>query len=210
MDKQRIQHVLARRVGRVTAMLIVAFGLSACGQTNSWLKGKSFGNDDEPVILGAPDVGVYIEELGQLASNDAAAHAEIYADAAAAAQLTPGPSADLRLGLVLAIPGHPEADADRAQSLLREVLTQRELLTPAEVSLAGILLNSAERQSIAAAEVRNLRATTSRAQQTQEQAVSQRLALVEAENRRLRRELDDAEAKLNAITSIERSIREQE
>lgn len=191
-------------------MLLVAFGLSACAQTGNWLKGKSFAGDDEPVILGAPDISVYIDELGKLASNDAAAHAEIFADAAAAAQLTPGPSANLRLGLVLAVPGHPESDADRAQSLLREVLAQTELLTPGEINLARILLKAAERQSIASVEVRNLRASTSRAQQTQEQAVSRRLALVEAENRRLRRELEDAEAKLDAITSIERSIREQE
>jgi hypothetical protein len=34
--------------------------------------------------------------------------------------------------------------------------------------------------------------------------------VVEAENRRLRDELDDAEDKLEAITSIERSIREQD
>lgn len=196
---------------RVLATLLAAATLtSACSQTSSWLKSQSFGGDDEPTILGAPDIGVYVDELGKLASNDAAAHAEIYADAASVARLTPGPSANLRLGLVLAIPGHPESDAERAQSLLREVLTQTELLTPAEVSLAQILLNSAERQSIASAEVRNLRATTSRAQQTQEQAVGQRLARVEAENRQLRRELQDAEAKLEAITSIERSIREQE
>ena len=45
---------------------------------------------------------------------------------------------------------------------------------------------------------------------TKEAAVNQRLANVEAENRRLRRELEDAEDKLEAITSIERSIRQQD
>ena len=112
--------------------------------------------------------------------------------------------------MVLAIPGHPESDPAEAQRLLREVLTQTVLLTPAEISMATIHLNSVERQIVADAEVRRMRATTSRAAQTQEQAVSQRLATVEAENRRLRQELEEAEQKLEAITSIERSIREQE
>jgi hypothetical protein len=39
--------------------------------------------------------------------------------------------------------------------------------------------------------------------------VEQRLARVEAENRELRQSLAEAEQKLEAITSIERSIREQ-
>jgi len=60
------------------------------------------------------------------------------------------------------------------------------------------------------AEARRLRASTDRAQRTEEDAINQRLATVEAENRRLRRDLADAEEKLEAITSIERSIRQQD
>jgi uncharacterized protein YlxW (UPF0749 family) len=94
--------------------------------------------------------------------------------------------------------------------MLREVLAQRELLTPAEISLAAIHLNNVKRFIVANSEARRLRESTSQAARTEEQAISQRLARVEAENRRLRNELEDAEAKLEAITSIERSIREQE
>ncbi len=161
-------------------------------------------------MLGAPAIDEYINELGQIASGDPAAQAEIFADASAAAQLTPGPSTNLRLALVLAIPGHPESDPERAQGLLREVLTQPLLLTSAEISLATIHLNNVESQIVANAEARRLRASSSRAAQTQERAISQRLSVVETENRQLRSELADAEQKLEAITTIERSIREQE
>lgn len=189
---------------------LVVAGLSACAPTTDWIKGRISTSSEEPEILGAPEIEVYISELGRIASGDPAAQAEIYADAAAGAQLTPSPSTNLRLGLVLAIPGHPESDAERAQSILREVLTQTLLLTPAEISLAGIHLNSVERQIVANAEARRLRASSSRAAETQEQAVAQRLAAVEAENRRLRRDLDEAQQKLDAISNIERSIRGQE
>lgn len=192
----------------VTALLAVV--LSGCGQTTDWIKGRIDSSSDDPELLGAPKIEVYIAELGRIASGDPAAQAEIYADAAAAAQLTPSASTNLRFGLVLAIPGHPESNPELAQSILREVLAQTILLTPAEISLAVIHLNSVERQIVANFETERLRASSTRAAQSQQQVASQRLAAVEAENRRLLKELREAEQKLEAITSIERSIREQE
>ena len=61
---------------------------------------------------------------------------------------------------------------------------------------------------VAGIEARRLKADAAHAERTQEQAIKQRLAAVEAENRRLRQELSTAERKLEAITSIERSTRE--
>ena len=49
-----------------------------------------------------------------------------------------------------------------------------------------------------------------RASRAEQQTSARRIAAVEAENERLREELAEAEQKLEAITSIERSIREQE
>ena len=201
---------LTSRARAIAMTALVAAALSGCGQTTDWIKGRISSSTDESEILGAPEIEVYISELGKIASGDPAAQAEIYADAAAAAQLTPSPTTNLRFGLVLAIPGHPESDPLQAQSVLREVLAQTILLTPAEISLATIHLNNVERQIVANSEARRLRAASSRAAQTQEQALQGRLATVEAANRVLRRDLEEAEQKLEAITNIERSIREQE
>ena len=189
---------------------LLAAALSACGQTTDWIKGRIDSGSEDSELVGAPEIEVYVAELSRIASGDPAAQAEIFADATAAAQLTPSPSTHLRLGLVLSIPGHPESNPEQAQSILREVLAQTILLTPAEISLAVIHLNNVETQIVANSESRRLRSSSSRAAQTQQQAASQRLATVEAENRQLRRDLDEAEQKLEAITSIERSIREQE
>ena len=94
--------------------------------------------------------------------------------------------------------------------MLREILARTELMTQGEIALATVYLNSAEKLAVSQAEAQRLRTSSSRAAQTQENATNQRLAAVEAENRRLRRELDEAQEKLDAITSIERSILEQE
>jgi hypothetical protein len=145
-----------------------------------------------------------------LASGDPATQAEIFADAQAGAQLTPGPQTNLRFALVLATPGHSESDPIQAQSMLREILARTELMTQGEIALATLHLNAAEKLAVSQAETERLRTSTSRAAQSQEATTNQRLAAVEAENRRLRRELDEAQEKLDAITSIERSIREQE
>ena len=201
----------AQRTCRTIAALVAVSLLSGCAQTRGWLDKVSPGSQrgDDPVILGAPDATDYLADLERLATGDPATQVEIYADAESRAKLTPNPSTTLKYALVLATPGHSEADAQQAQSLLRELLTQAPLMTPAEISLAKIYLQSVESRIVLESEARRLRQSNSRQAQTEEQALNQRLATVEAENRRLRSELEDAEEKLEAITSIERSLREQ-
>ena len=187
--------------------------LSGCTQTKGWLdsvRGDDSDGSDDTVILGAPAADEYLSELSELSSDDPASQAEIFADSQAAAQLTPNPSTRLRYALVLGTPGHPETDPQQAQSILRELMAQPALMTPTEIALATIYLRSTEQLILLTSETRRLRASTDRAQRTEAAAVNQRLATVESENRRLRQELEDAENKLEAITSIERSIREQD
>ena len=83
-------------------------------------------------------------------------------------------------------------------------------MTQSEISLATIYLKSSEELFVLSSEARRLRASNDRAQRTETAAINQRLATVEAENRQLRRELEDAENKLEAITTIEQSIRAQD
>jgi hypothetical protein len=215
-----LEECLKIPVKRLVAAALIAVTVAGCSQTKSWLdlvRGKDSPASAELAVPGAPAAAAaaaaaadeYVFELSQLSSNDPALQAEIFADSQAAAQLTPNPSTKLRYALVLATPGHPESDPQQAQSILREMMAQPALMTPAEIALATIYLKSTEQLILLHSEARHLRATSDRAQRTEAAAISQRLATVEAENRRLRRELEDAEDKLEAITSIERSIREQ-
>ena len=205
----RNRDLTARHIA-ATAMTVLL--LAGCAQTKDFLTGssRSATPDGDVGILGAPDAEHYLAELQRLADGDPATQAEIFADAQSGSQLTPGPQTNLRYALVIATPGHSEFDPDLAASMLREVLASTELLTQAEIALATIQLKTTEQIAVAQAEVQRLRTATSRSAQNRENATNQRLASVEAENRRLRRELAEAEEKLEAITSIERSIREQE
>jgi hypothetical protein len=191
---------------RNIATLAILVALTAgCAQTKEWLDSIRPGGSSESVIVGAPDAEQYLTEMHQLASGDPATQAEIYVDAVSAAKLTPGPSTELRYALVLATPGHSGSDPQAAQTALRELLTQSEMMTPAEIALASIHLDIVEQQIVFSAENRRLRSINSR----EEQAIAQRIAKVESENQELRRSLEEAEQKLDAITSIELAIREQ-
>ncbi|MEO1201376.1 MAG: hypothetical protein AAFX10_01630 [Pseudomonadota bacterium] len=198
-----------------TGVLLAALSVTAsCAQTKSWLDRVSSGKDDgarsDDVVLGAPEAEEYLVELERLATGDPATQIEIFADAESRSTLTPDPSTNLRFALVLATPGHTEYDPSRAQSMLRELLANTALMTRSEVALARIYLRSVEETLILAAETRRLRQSDSRAARTEERAISQRLASVEAENRQLRSDLEEAENKLEAITSIEQALRDQE
>jgi hypothetical protein len=201
------------RLARVTAVAVIvslASGCATVSKATDWLRGRDTPPTDEAVILGAPDADEYLMELYELTSGDAYKQSDIYEDARSAAQLTPGPSSNLRFGLVLATPGHPQTDPGQAEIVLSGVLSESELLTSAEISLATIYLHNVARLNLVSSEARSLRESTSRAARNEAQATGRRIAEVEAENQRLRQELEDAEQKLEAITSIERSIREQE
>lgn len=198
------------KVATIAVIVSMAAGCATANKATDWLTGKRPSKSEDYVILGAPSADEYLKELNDLATGDPAKQADIFADATSAATLTPGPSTNLRIALVLATPGHAETDPARAQSLLSEVLAQTQLLTSAEIALATIHLNNVERVIVTTNEASQLRESTSRAARTEEQALSERVSNLEAENRRLRAELADAEQKLEAITSIERSIRDQE
>lgn len=201
------------RALKATALFIAVALLSGCAQTKSWLDKVTPGaaqSSSGTVILGAPSADDYLQTLDLLATGDPATQAEIYADAESRSTLTPDPSTNLRFALVLATPGHSESDPEQAQSMLRELLTQTALMTSYEIALAEIHLNAVEDRIVLGSEARRLRQASSRQAQTEEQALRQRLAAVEAENRTLRRGLDEAQEKLAAITNIERSIRNQE
>lgn len=189
--------------------LVATATLAGCGATDWIGDAITSSPSNETEVLGAPDADTYVHELGRIAAGDANAQAEAYADAAAAAELTPGTTTNLRLGLVLAVPGHPHSDPMRAVALLNSVLNETELLTQAEISLAYIMLNSAERQANISRENLRIQSESSEVLSLTTRQAAARQTALEDENARLRAELADAQQKLEALTSIERDIRER-
>jgi hypothetical protein len=207
MDKTR---TTTRVAITLTAASLLLSGCGTTGKVGDWFRGKDTDAGDEAAIIGAPSADSYLSDLYELNAGDERKQANMTSDAESAARLTPGPSTKLRLALVLATPGHAGYDPARAATLLREVLDQQPLLTAAETSLATIYLNSVERLSAVTSEASRLRTASERAAASEARATSSRISSLETENRQLRDALAEAEQKLEAITSIERSIRDGE
>jgi hypothetical protein len=151
-----------------------------------------------------------IHALQQLVQGGPAEQAEVLATARAAyEQARQGPAA-LRYGLMLAAPSHPARDPVTAQRLLREVQARPELLSGIERALASVELQRVDAELRGTTENERLVAEVQRERDKSRTApasatLTRRLQVEAEENVRLRKELAEARAKLDAIANIERS-----
>jgi hypothetical protein len=153
----------------------------------------------------------YIGDLQTVVQGSPTEQAEVMASARAGYdQAKQGPAA-LRFGLLLAAPAHPARDPVQAQRLLREALARPELLNILERGLALVELQRVEAELRLTTEGERLLAELQRERERQRTvpnntALTRRLQTEIEENARLRKALDEAKAKLDAIATIERNI----
>lgn len=190
--------------------IFTLLAMSGCGMQSNWLDEDSATASDNPVILGAPQITNYLDELHKLSAGDPATQIEILSDAEAESQLTPNTSTLLRYALILGTPGHSGNNNEQAQGMLSELLVQRELMTAPEVALAELYLKNIENRIVLNNESERLRQQQASESNADELAMERQISRLRNENRRLQQALDEAEAKLDAITSIEQSIRQSE
>jgi hypothetical protein len=176
-----------------------------------------FNRERAPPVAPVPDrttasanvLNEYLELLQKLMQSAPAQQAEMLATTKREFDLAPTPSHQLRYALVLAAPGHAATDLPEAQRLLRELMATPETLLPAERALAFLELQKVDSQLTLAAENRRLQSTASRDDREKVAALTKRLQTETDENARLRKELEEAHAKLDAIANIERSLNER-
>lgn len=123
-------------------------------------------------------------------------------------QARQGPAA-LRYGLLLAAPRHPARDPAQAQQLLREALARPELLSINERALGLVELERITPELLAIAENQRLVAELQQERDRQRNApasaaITRQLQAANEQNAQLRRALEEARAKLDAIAELER------
>jgi len=161
-------------------------------------------------VLGSFIFGLPSDRPHTFAATAAVAEqAELTAAAQRDYETAPTPSRQLRFALVLANPGHPATDLPRAQRLLRELMANPEMLLSGERALAFLELQQIDDHLTLEAENRRLQGDAVRADRERLGTVNRRLQLETDENARLRKELEEARAKLDAIANIERSLNER-
>jgi len=194
---------------RLCAALMV---LAVAGCNGSFLTrdhAASVPQPAQPASTSSLVLSDYLLLLQHLAQGRASEQAEIVARAQNEYDTAPTPSRELRLALVLSTPGHPATDQPRAQRLLRELMAHPETLLPAERALAFLQLSQIDDHLTLVAENRRLQTDAVREDQARIASANRRLQAELDENARLRKELDEARAKLDAIANIERSLNER-
>jgi hypothetical protein len=147
------------------------------------------------------------QSMQRLAQAAPAEQAEILAAAREAYVRSPQGEAQLRYALMLATPGHPARDPVMAQKLLRELAARPEALLPLERAVT--LIELAEIDSELGLKAENERLQNDEQQRTDRERIAlaqHRLQTELDENARLRKQLEDAQAKLDAIAKIERNL----
>jgi len=193
-----------------SGLLAVALLLSGC--TAGFMSGQ---HPPAPPPVVSPSatsstvLNEYLLLLQRLVQGPPAEQAEIVASAQRDYDTAPTPSHTLKLALVLGTPGHPATSLTRAQGLLRELMANPETLLPGERALAFLTLSQIDDHLTLESENLRLQAEAVRADRERMANANHRLQTEMDENARLRKELDEARAKLDAIANIERSLNER-
>jgi hypothetical protein len=121
---------------------------------------------------------------------------------------TPTQSKKLRLALILGTPDQAGSDLPRAEEMLQELSDDpQSSLLPAERTLLSLQLKQIGDYLTLEAENRTLQADAARADQLA--PLKHRLDGAAGENAKLKKELQEAQAKLAAIANIEKSLNER-
>ena len=200
-----------RRPLPLLAGLALALSLGGCtsGGLMSGGRAAPTAATTQPSSTSALVLSEYLVLLQRLLQGSASEQAEIVSTARNDYGTAPTPSRELRLALILGTPGHPATDQSQAQTLLRELVAHPESLLPAERALAYLELSQIDDHLTLVAENRRLQTDAVREDQARIASANRRLQTEVDENAKLRRELEEAHAKLDAIANIERSLNER-
>ena len=198
-----------RACGRSAVALLGTLVLAGCESLMSSQRPPSPPPVVNPAATSSAVLNDYLMLLQKLVQGPPSQQAEIVAAAQRDYDTAPTPSHTLKLALVLGTPGHPATNLTRAQGLLRELMANPETLLPGERALTFLQLSQIDDHLTLEAENLRLQADAVRADRERVASANHRLQSELDENTRLRKELEEARAKLDAIANIERSLNER-
>jgi hypothetical protein len=195
------------RSRRIAALALVLCGCAGIATQPPPPPQRNESVEEDRDAAAAVLMGNTFQTMQRLSQAPEAEQAELLAAARMSYEHTPQGGAQLRYALVLATPGHPGRDAPKAQGLLRQLVAQPETLVPIERAVALIELAQLDRELGLKADNDRIQRELQRGEHERVAAAAQRRLQVEIdENAKLRRQLEDAQAKLDAIANIERNL----
>jgi hypothetical protein len=198
-----------RATGRAATLgstLAVLLALAGCAAGLSGQRPAPPAPVVSPAATASALLSDYLQLLQRLVQGPPAEQAEILTSAQHDYDIAPTPSHQLKLALILGTPGHPGTNLPKAQGMLRVLMANPEMLLPGERALAFLTLSQIDDHLTLETENRRLQADAIKADRERVASANHRLQAEMDENARLRKELEEARAKLDAIANIERSL----
>jgi len=189
------------------AAVVASIALAIC--TASVCNAKSSSSvPSQAVSATAGTADAHLTLMSDLSGTDPARQSDVMYEVEKSYTQAPTTVNTLRYAIALAVPGHPASNPLQAKKLLEQLLATPERMTSAERSVAQTMLNVSDQWLKMQADNRRLAATVDDKAHAQANS-ERRLQLQAEETARLRRALDAAQQKLDAIKDIERSISER-
>ena len=192
------------RPERLILLAALAGLAAACANVDDWSGMKR--RKDTSQVTQSDDgtlVADYLATLDRLGRGGAAQQAEIIESTRSAYLSDPSTRKRLRYAFVLSVPGHAASDPAGARVLLGEALAIPETLLPSERALADLMVRDLDARLALTRENESLRNGNLSQEEVRVAELNRRLQAETAEKERLRRELERAEAKLEAIATLE-------
>ena len=195
------------RLARPLAACAVVF-LGACAHINADPAAKNPTPAAAPAPAPSP-LAPYLATLAAMAPGDPARQQAELATALAATQQTPSASATLRYALALGSAGSTESNPVQAKRLLGDLLAGPNDL-PAEVrEFATAYLREFDARVALYAELARQSEESEQKLRSSDSSAAKRADTLAAENARLKKQLAEAERKLDAVADMERALQEQ-
>ena len=193
--------------GALVAVALALYGCSGMTPRPAPPPPRNENVEEDRDAAAAVLMGNTFQSMQRLSQAPAAEQAELLAAGRAGYERSPQGGAQLRYALLLATPGHPGRDAPQAQTLLRQLVAQPETLVPIERAVALVELAQLDRELGLKAENDRMQSDAQRGDHERVAAAAQRRLQAEIdENAKLRKQLEDAQAKLDAVANIERNL----
>ena len=194
-------------IARLGLILTLLASLSACAGL-SGTGGADHAASAVPPAPPPPVLAPYLETLGNMAPGDPARQQAELASALAAAQQSPSAANTLRYALALGCAGHKDSNPVEAKRLLADLLAGPNDLGPQERELANAYLREFDARVALYAELARQREESEQKLRSNDSSAAKRADALASENARLKKQLAEAERKLEAVAEMERSLQE--
>jgi hypothetical protein len=197
-----------RRAVTILGLLPALLVLAACADLGSQQPGTA--QAQQATSTPAPDtLAPYLEAVANMAPGDPARQQAELQSALAAAQQAPSAANTLRYALALGCAGHRDSNPVEAKHLLADLLAGPNDLAPRERELANAYLREFDARVALYAELARQREESEQKLKSNDSSAAKRADTLAADNARLKKQLAEAERKLEAVAEMERSLQEQ-